>query len=295
MAYGQKHALHQHPVFKKFYFSFIFLFIYFSPSVYAWNSMGHRIIGEIAYEHLAPKTKEHVDELINYLADAYPYESNFQTANAWADYLRQDDIHTYDAWHFYNQPFSGDNTPLKSPASQNLLWALNQSISILKSPKSNQFEKAFFIRFLLHLTGDAHQPLHCSDRFSNDLPNGDAGGNLFRTQNSNYANLHAYWDDGLGLFEERCGFSPSKFQRAKCLSQKIQNDYPENSFGNKINNLNPEEWINESFVIAKNSVYLTDENKPLSANYISNNQQIVEQRAALAGYRLANVLNSIFN
>jgi hypothetical protein len=39
---------------------------------------------------------------------------------------------------------------------------------------------SFNIRMLIHFTGDMHQPLHTTSRFSKDFPNGDEGGNWFR-------------------------------------------------------------------------------------------------------------------
>ncbi len=271
----------------------VFLLMIFSFPAFAWNNMGHRIIGEIAYEHLDIAAKNKANQLIDYLSDAYPYSSNFQTANSWADYIKQDGLRTFDSWHFYNKPYSIDNSPIETPKSQNLIWAINQSISVLKNPNSNQFEKAFFLRFLLHLTGDAHQPLHCIDLFSKSFPYGDEGGNLFLTHNENYYNLHAYWDDGLGLFNKRCGFSSSKTRRVDCLAAQIEKNYPESYFGNKTKDLDPEDWVDQSYSIAKDDVYQTPENQTLSNTYIKNNQQIVEQQTALAGYRLANVLNNI--
>jgi len=263
----------------------LFLIITFSSfNTFAWNATGHRIIGEIAYHHLTPKAKARVDQLIDYLADAYPYSSTFQNANAWADYIKEDDVEVFNNWHFYNLPYDDASN---TPATPNLLWALNQSISILKSDKSNQFEKAFFLRFLLHFEGDAHQPLHCIDR-------NDKGGNLFNIQNDRYSNLHAYWDDGLGLFDEKCGFSLSKSKRVTCFADKFQQDYPEKFFGQKIDDLNPQDWVMESYNISKDFVYQTPENKFLSPAYLQQGKQIAEQQVTLAGYRLAHLLNSIF-
>jgi hypothetical protein len=232
--------------------------------------MGHRIIGEIAYEHLTPQAKEKSMGLIDYMTNAYPYSSTFQTANSWADFLKLDGVHAYDSWHFYNKPYSLDGTPTKAAQFPNLIWALNQSISVLQNPNTNQYEKAFFIRFVLHLTGDAHQPLHCINFFSKTYPNGDSGGN------AEPAHLHAQWDNGLGLFNQRCGISVSKAQRAKCFANEIQTEYPENYFGSRATDLNPQDWVDESFAIAETQQQSTT---------------IVKQQLALAGYRLANVLN----
>lgn len=261
---------------------------------FAWDAMGHRIIAAIAYDQLTPTAKAKSNELIDYLADAYPYNSSFQTASSWADFLRQDGVDTFDAWHFINQPFSDDGTPTHPAGATNIVWAINQCIAILQNPSSNQFEKAFFLRFLLHLVGDAHQPLHCANRFSADFPKGDQGGNLLLIKQDNYNNLHAYWDDGLGFFESSCNLSMTKSQQAKCLAEKIEQDYPESFFQQKANDLNPGDWAAESFTIAKDFVYQTPEYRSLSKSYQQQGQRIVEQQLALAGYRLANLLNLLF-
>lgn len=235
--------------------------------------MGHRIVGEIAYEHLTPSAKIHSMELVAYLANAYPYSSTFQTASSWPDYLKSDDVHAYDSWHYYDTPYSLDGTSTHPALSPNLLWAFNQSLTVLKSPKSNQYEKAFFIRFLMHLTGDAHQPYHCINFFSRKYPEGDQGGNLEPNQ------IHTQWDNGLGLFNERCGISASKSKKVKCFAQEIQAEYPERYFGARVNDLNPQDWIHEGFVLAQSQKQSRD---------------IVKQQLALAGYRLANILNGVY-
>ena len=243
-----------------------------SFSAYPWNSMGHRVVAAIAYDHLTPAAKIKSNELVSYLANAYPYSSTFQTASSWADFLKFDDVHAYDSWHFYDRPFSLDNTPTHSVKTPNLVWALNQSIAVLKSPNATQYEKAFFMRFVLHLTGDAHQPLHCINFFSVNYPNGDDGGNAEPTQ------LHRQWDNALGFFDERCGLSSSKAQRANCFADKLQTEYPEKYFGSKTTDLNPQDWADESFDLAKSQ---------------TQSQEVLKQQLALAGYRLANLLNAL--
>ena len=269
---------------------FLFTIIIFTPPAFAWNAMGHRIIAAIAYSHLTPQAKKQSDLFITYMANAYPYNSTFQTASSWADSLKQEGVHAYDTWHFYNKPFSMDGTTLKPAQSPNIIWALNQSILTLKNPNINYYQKAFFMRFLLHLTGDAHQPLHCSNFFSHAYPNGDEGGNLYPSPAPGYANLHAYWDSGAGLFtQSSCHFIHSKSRQVICLANQIQADYPEKSFTlAQINNFNPTDWVNESFLIAQQHIYAKH-------NYSMHQDQIIsEQQLALAGYRLAGILNSLF-
>jgi hypothetical protein len=56
--------------------------------------------------------------------------------------------------------------------------------------------KSLALRLIIHYMGDIHQPLHCSDRYTEELPKGDKGGNAFALKYHYSANeLHAVWDN----------------------------------------------------------------------------------------------------
>lgn len=56
-----------------------------------------------------------------------------------------------------------------------------QARTILKSNIKNlTAERALFARYLVHLVGDIHQPLHSVSLFNHTFPNGDRGGNLLK-------------------------------------------------------------------------------------------------------------------
>lgn len=55
-------------------------------------------------------------------------------------------------------------------------------------------------RFLVHLVGDIHQPLHSVSLWNHQFPNGDQGGNRFIVSFQNMTNLHAVWDSGIEIF-----------------------------------------------------------------------------------------------
>jgi hypothetical protein len=54
------------------------------------------------------------------------------------------------------------------------------------------------MRYLIHVIGDIHQPLHASELFNDGLfVNGDQGGNLFKIKYKDHIdNLHKLWDSG---------------------------------------------------------------------------------------------------
>jgi len=96
-------------------------------------------------------------------------------------------------------------------ADINSLNTLGWAEAVLRNNKDGiSFEKAFMARYLLHIAGDVHQPLHSANMFNSKHKTGDFGGNLVYiistpSTNSTKINLHAYMDSMAGLqsFTER--------------------------------------------------------------------------------------------
>jgi hypothetical protein len=66
----------------------------------------------------------------------------------------------------------------------------------LKHTNSEDEAKSLALRLLIHYYGDVHQPLHSSDRYTEEHPDGDKGGNSFPLKFHYKANeLHAVWDN----------------------------------------------------------------------------------------------------
>lgn len=65
----------------------------------------------------------------------------------------------------------------------NAVNTINWCQSVLKANKEGiSFERAFMARYLLHVVGDIHQPLHSTMMFNNTYKNGDLGGIPIVTQ-----------------------------------------------------------------------------------------------------------------
>lgn len=257
---------------------------------FAWNATGHQLIAQIAYWHLKPAVKMQVNQLIAVLNDDYP-KANFVRASVWADQIKNDNIQAYNQWHYINNYFSDDNSPLPKASGTNAVWAVNQAIKVLQSPQSKLLEKAFFLRFLIHIVGDLHQPLHAASRVSKEYPLGDQGGNLYPIDYPPYNNLHGLWDNGVGFFREGYVSHRSRGKQIKRLANRIERDYPPSYFSEKAQDLNPQSWAAESFALARNSAYQTPQNEKPKTAYLQRGQQISEQQIALAAYRLAHLLN----
>ena len=280
---------------------FVWALCFFSVAARAWNDAGHMVVAQIAYERLEPAVRERVDELSKIGAE--PENATFVTGACWPDDLKTVGIKTYNDWHFLDIPFSSDGTRLPAARAKiNVVWAMNQCVFTLKKRAPDprfpnvalravpDNEKARALRFLTHLVGDAHQPMHCVSRFSKAHPKGDRGGNDFGLGKTN---LHLFWDEGGGLFStiELRPLSADSERAIRGLADKISKSNPPTA---QARNLDFGQWAQQGFLLAQNIAYKTPENRAPSAQYIQRVQKTSAERVALAGYRLAALLNRIF-
>lgn len=265
------------------------------PSLaFAWNSNGHRIIAQIAYDNLNSAAKSRIDSLTHATDPHYNARSRFLFAAVWPDKIKNDGVLAFNDWHFINYGFSTDGTKIAPLQTENVVWAIGQSEHTLLSPNADRDEKAVALSFLIHFVGDIHQPLHCTVRYSSQFPLGDKNGILFPIHAANVNNLHDYWDEGLGLFGNVANSSMTDKKISK-LADEIQQTYPKKFFGAKIYDVNAKYWAEQSFKIARNFAYDLPENSKPSAQYNKKGRSIVKQQIALAGYRLAHLLNKLFS
>jgi hypothetical protein len=138
--------------------------------------------------------------------------------------------------------------------------------------------------WLLHLVGDIHQPLHASTRVSSTDPDGDAGGNLVKLSCTK-CELHAFWDDLLG--------TENKLKTVKNAARKLPK-----ADATLAAKSDEKDWIAESFQEAQQTVYKVPPLGPgdgpftLTTKYKKDAGKLAKQRVALAGTRLANLLNT---
>lgn len=273
--------------------TFLLALLLISPfTTYAWNALGHMVVANIAYQHLEPAAKTKVDNLVAILNEQYKDMSSFEHMAYWPDTLRMQKIETYTRWHYIDAAFSNDGTPLKNLTdTDNAVWALENIKKVVKNNKANPYERSRFLAFFIHIVGDLHQPLHTVSYISAAHPDGDQGGNLyFVNYNNKRVNLHKIWDGGFALFAGQ-----NNNQQASHIANTIMARYPQAYFSNQINEINPDNWAKEGLENAKKYAYSTPPDQPVSSHYVEAGQQFAEQNVALAGYRLAVLLNQLLS
>ncbi|MVT73780.1 S1/P1 nuclease [Bradyrhizobium cajani] len=282
----------------------------------AWNLRGHMEIAAIAWDQLTPRAKARVSQLLRLNPDYDHWVEGFSSrekskaaftrAAGWADDIKKKDDYTDDGekpsgpdsarnigyrdklmhryWHYKDIPFSPDGTQTHDGPEPNAETQIITFRNALASEASDDV-RSYDLVWLLHLVGDVHQPLHATSRFTQDLPDGDRGGNDVKLCERPCRNeLHAFWDNLFGT-----GTST----RAAINAARKVDDAPAGSAANE----DVHAWIVESFELAKSDVY-----KPpigvgggpftITDTYKRKAKAVANERAAIAGARLAKLLNN---
>ncbi len=205
----------------------------------------------------------------------------------YSDHLR----HKY--WHFVDTPFSPDQTPLPAIPAPNAQTQIVAFRAVLGSPGSDEL-KSYDLVWFLHLVGDIHQPLHAVTRVTQAHPKGDAGGNSVKLFGDAAPNLHNYWDSLPGSDCKYCNDKIPCVNRAMVLAKTLP------SLSTKeAGNLDAAVWVRESFELAQTKVYrdpigMADQQYTIAPASAYENQsfKLAQKRMAVAGARLAGVLNA---
>ncbi|MDF1683049.1 MAG: S1/P1 nuclease [Legionellaceae bacterium] len=264
----------------------------FSPLfAFAWNAEGHRVIAQIAYNHMTPTAKKRF-QVAHPTLDKHKKPPSFIEAATWLDNLRnEENSKALGAMHYVDIPFSTDGTHGPKPKSMNGLMAYNQSLALLSANHASSLERVFALRVLMHVAGDLHQPLHAATRVSRKYPEGDAGGNRVDLPKNKIAqNLHAYWDRAGGALLYSVAYERNPEKRARQRARALEEAWPcKPEFVDK----DPVHWVAESHDLAVSEAYSITAKNFSSGTYQHTVSRTSEKRLALAGCRLAAALNQL--
>lgn len=276
--------------------------------------MGHILVAQVAKDRLTQMGKTAALDKFTQLITAFNNLTDGRTntfieAAVWADDIKEYGIKMFDEYHFTNVVYDPEYMFKGMTQFQEDINAMNTLgwvETVLRANKNGiTFERAFMARYLLHLVGDVHQPLHSVNMFNSKHKTGDLGGNLVKiittasTNNTNI-NLHAYMDSMAGLqsFTERLKrpLDDSQTKMISDMASQFEKEYPVDSFAQKVVETNNyHDWVVESWQNAANDVYpKIQEGQAITDEYDANMKALCKKRIALAGYRLAYVISSIF-
>lgn len=243
------------------------ILLFSTQLIFAWGKTGHRIVGKVAEQYITKNAKIQIKRILGH--------SDLSRVSTWADEIKSDPNwkHAWD-WHFCTIPDGEDYSPGEHKGKA--IEKMNDFISTLKNKKSSKIDKQIALKFMIHLVGDLHQPLH--------VGNGDdKGGNDIKVSwFGEKTNLHSIWDTKL-IQHQTLSFN----EYANYLLLDIDYSDIRKWQGDPLMT-----YINESKSIRDQCYDYTGDN--LKWEYFYKNKTLLEQRLLQAGVRLSGELNRIF-
>ncbi|HTX25193.1 MAG TPA: S1/P1 nuclease [Steroidobacteraceae bacterium] len=266
-----------------------------APSAGAWGPQGHRTIGAIADRLLDAHARAVVADLLQDDLNKYDRPSHRATLEAistWADEIRGTAA-SHPSWHYDNRPVCG-HEPRRAycPDEQCNTAQLERLSRVVADPHAPRRERNEALKWIVHLVGDIHQPLHAAD-------NDDRGGNdvavvLAGVRTRGRADLHGVWDREL----VQLALGTRGHQRpppdVAALAGEAESLRRARGQGT------PASWASESNRLARRVAYHYVEFAchavprhvvVLDAEYQRAAEQVVHDQLLLAGARLAALLN----
>ena len=260
-----------------------------APSAWAWGGQGHRTIGAIADRLLSSAARAAVAQLLNGDLDKFGRLSTRRTLEAVSDWA--DEITGTPAarprWHYDDVPICGGAPRAHyCPDGQCNTGQLKRLINVLADTHAASRDRNQALKWVVHLVGDIHQPLHAAD-------NGDRGGNrvpvaLEGVRTRGRESLHRAWDNDLVRRQPPADIDALALEASSLVEEAGQGA--------------PDSWALESNNLARNVAYhyrgfacdtLPADIVVLDQEYQRQAAAIVRERLLLAGARLAALLNRI--
>jgi hypothetical protein len=249
--------------------SFLLVFPLLINQAFAYGQTGHRVVGLVAEQHLSKKARKKVLQILenNSLAEVANFMDDVKSDHAYD--------HTHD-WHWVTIPDNQNYEQTQKNPHGDVIMKIEELVQTLKNGKLTPAQEQENLKFLVHLVGDLHQPLHVGGQ-------DDMGGNnvklLWFGQNSN---LHRVWDSD--IIE---GKDLSYTELTAFLGE------PDKAQIKNWQNNNVRAWATE-MMIYRPQVYAIPQDGKLGYRYSYDNFNTIQKLLLQGGIRLAGLLNQIY-
>ncbi|WP_317131435.1 S1/P1 nuclease [Maribacter sp. ACAM166] len=235
-----------------------------------WSKTGHRVVGEVAEQYLSKKAKRAISNLLD--GKSLAAVANF------GDEIKADRAYSkFSAWHYVNIPFDKTYADVEPNEYGDLVQGINSCIDIIKDETSSREDKVFYLKFLVHLIGDLHQPMHVGREE-------DKGGNDIQLQwFGKGTNLHRVWDSNM-ITDNGMSFTELAFEYPEMSKQQVR--YLQD--GTLL------DWVEESHQLAESVYESVATGEKLGYRYSYDWWDTVADQLQKGGIRLASVLNDVF-
>jgi len=235
---------------------------------FGWGATGHRATGLIAQQYLTAKAKKRIQQILG--------QESLAMVSTWMDEIRSDSTYNYTSdWHWTTIPDGGKYEDVEGNPDGKVVMMIEKFVKELKSGNLPAKQQAEYVKMLIHMVGDLHQPLHVGrpgDRGGNDVKVKWAGGD---------SNLHRVWDSDM-IDDTKLSYTE--------FAQSLQR--PTTETIRKWQKSSVRDWAQESMAL-RPQVYQIGKGS-LGYRYAYVNMPSVRERILQAGVRIAGLLNQIY-
>ena len=239
---------------------------------YGWGDKGHRVVAILADTHLTEHARQEVRKLL-------PAGTTLADAAVWPDKEGRR-ITDLDLLHHVSIPdyASGYDQERDCKARNCMVEALKWFTSVVADRKAPINVRLIALRYVAHLVGDMHQPLHAGRREDRN------GTDIIVNHRAQTNNLHLFWDINIVDMEEGSAEEIAKrLEAGTAMQERTQWQSGDQKT-----------WTDESFRLSRSHAYTLGESMDLSDDYVATALTIVRRRLVQAGVRLGWLLNNIF-
>ncbi len=247
----------------------ILLVVSTQTNTFAWEAIGHYVIGKLAEWQMKPQTVQRVEAILQ--------NQSISGVGVWMDNIRSDKNYDYTyTWHWVTTADGEYDPSIQEPAGDAYASFL-QIKDNLKKGGLSPYEERDQLRMLIHIVGDLHQPFHVGKP-------GDRGGNDVKVSFFNKeTNIHAVWDSDL-IEGKKMSYTEIASELQKRINPDLIQEYSSKT---------PADWLREAVAI-RPAMYDIPENGRIGYEYIYKHYHHVEERLTAGGIRLAQVLEEIY-
>ncbi|MFY0626108.1 MAG: S1/P1 nuclease [Reichenbachiella sp.] len=250
---------------------YVVFILFFSIHFHAfsWGKTGHRVVGQIAYEHLTNKARKNIQSILG--------NEKIGMVGNYMDFIKSNKTMAYmTPWHYCTVPDGRQYEELVVPSEGDVVESIKRIVSELEAKEFTYESESENLKYLIHLVGDIHQPLHVGN--GNDRGGNDIKVN-FMYENSN---LHRVWDSGM-----------IDFQQLSYTEYVAWINHPKEELIAQWQHDDVLDWVKECIDL-RSQVYDIPKDGRLSYGYIYKNIDTVNERLLKAGIRLAGILNELY-
>ncbi|NHN85923.1 nuclease [Acetobacter musti] len=272
----------------------------------AWGPNGHAIVADIAQAHLTLSTLAAAKTLLA----AEGHDSLDQVAS-WPDTIghipkNKGGAPETLAWHYVDIDAADPayDQSRDCPDTNCVTEKLPEQERILADRSAPVAQRLAALKWVVHLVGDVHQPLHAAER------DHDKGGNTvkltyFGNSLNGHMNLHSLWDEG--IIDHATGLTVGPhytidFGAAQNEAKKLDKDITDDEIAYWTADLTTGDdrkaaidWVDESHSLARTVAYGALPHlrgSELGDDYATLAWPVARLRLEQAGIRLAAVLNA---